>query len=74
MARTKRVDPTDLVTITDIARLLDVKRSTANMWDQRRESRNNGFPRPVATPLIATGKLFVWPDVAAWFEKVTADA
>lgn len=62
--RGRRIDSHDLVTISDIARLAGVKRSTANMWDQRGDV--NGFPRPVDTPLLEVGQLFLWHEVENW--------
>ena len=62
------VETTDLVTITEIAKRLDIGRSVVSMWAHRHET--NGFPAPVLE--TASVRLWSWKDVAFWVNTPSA--
>lgn len=60
------VDPDDLVTISDIAARLQMKRNRVQMWDTRRETTE--FPQPIIVTPGGT-RLWSWKDVQTWMQS-----
>ena len=60
------IDVDDLTTLTYLAKMLGIGRSTVAMWDNRRES--TGFPQPVID-LGPRARLWSRKEVGAWLEK-----
>lgn len=56
------VDPSDLLSASDVARLLGVGPSAVSNWRRR----NVGFPAPVATVNLGRTPLFSRAAVVAW--------
>jgi hypothetical protein len=50
----------DIVTAPEIAQRLNVQGNTVHVWRRRYED----FPQPVKQ--LATGPIWVWPDVERW--------
>lgn len=56
------VDPTELVSVGDIARAYGISNAAVCNW----KVRYADFPRPVATP--GCGQLFLRPAVERWYD------
>ena len=70
--RVTRIEPDDLVTMTEIAERLGRSRESVRLLVQGARGPG-GFPAPVSH-LKARSRLWRWSEVAAWAEKVSIDA
>lgn len=65
-ARVERIEPDDLVSLTDIAERAGVTRAAASLYSQGRRGR--GFPAPVAR-VTSDAPLWDWLEVARWMYR-----
>ena len=70
--RVIRIEPDDLVTMTEIAERLGRSRESVRLLVQGTRGPG-GFPAPVSH-LKARSRLWRWSEVAAWAEKVSTNA
>lgn len=63
-----KVDPSDLVGVTEIAKRCNVRLSAVSNWTVRHED----FPKPVVE--LSFGKLWVWPQVQRWLTATGRNA
>jgi hypothetical protein len=64
-ARVARIEPDDLVTLTEIAQRVGRTKESVRLLSEGRRGPG-GFPTPVAW-LAAKQRIWQWSDVAAWF-------
>ncbi len=70
--RVTRIEPDDLVTMTEIAERLGRSRESVRLLVQGARGPG-GFPAPVSH-LKARSRLWRWSEVAAWVQKIQPDA
>lgn len=66
-AQVVRVEPDDLVTLTEIANRTSRTKESVRLYSEARRGPG-GFPAPVAW-LAAKQRIWQWADVVAWFEE-----
>lgn len=63
-----KVDPADLVGVTEIAKKVGVRLSAVSNWTVR----HLDFPEPVVE--LSFGKLWLWSDVERWLDETGRSA